>query len=201
VSFNVLNRRVHYWSSFAIAIPLIVVTATGLLLQTKKHWTWVQPQELRGTGTAPAIELNGILAALQAAGLATGWDDVDRLDVRPDRGVVKVLLRNRWEVQVDLGTGDVLQTAYRRSDLIESLHDGSFFGGDWTRLGLFAPAGVALLVLWVGGMWMWWVPYAAKRRVRRRRKHAERAHPTLPLAPERKPRAAGVSARTGTRRR
>ena len=69
------------------------------------------------------------------------WDDVNRLDVRPGRGVVKAWLMNGYEVQVDLGTGRVLQTAYRRSDLIESIHDGSFFAGDWTKLGLFLPVG------------------------------------------------------------
>lgn len=55
----------------------------------------------------------------------------------------------------------MLQTAYRRSDLIESLHDGSFFAGDWTRLGVFLPTGVAMLVLWLTGLWMWWVPFEA----------------------------------------
>ena len=67
-------------------------------------------------------------------------------------------------MQVDLGTGKVLQVAYRRSDLIESIHDGSFFGGDWTKLGLFLPTGVTLLLLWLGGAWMFWVPFWAKRK-------------------------------------
>jgi hypothetical protein len=65
---------------------------------------------------------------------------------------------------VDLGTGKVLQVAYRRSDLIESIHDGSFIAGDWTKLGLFLPAGVALLLMCAGGLWMFWVPFSAKRR-------------------------------------
>ena len=92
------------------------------------------------------------------------WDDVNRLDVRPGRGLVKVWLQNGYEVQIDLGTGRVLQVAYRRSDLIESIHDGSFFGGDWTKLGLFLPTGVTLLLLWLGGVWMFWVPFWAKRK-------------------------------------
>jgi hypothetical protein len=58
----------------------------------------------------------------------------------------------------------VLQTAYRRSDLIESIHDGSFLAGDWTKLGLFLPAGVTLLLLWLSGVWMVWVQYIGKRR-------------------------------------
>jgi hypothetical protein len=166
MSFNVLNRKVHYWASFVAALPLLVIIGSGLLLQTKKHWAWVQPVENRGTGTVPRIDLEDILASLKSvpgSNVAT-WDDVNRLDVRPGRGVVKAWLMNGYEIQVDLGTGRVLQTAYRRSDLIETIHDGSFFGGDWTKLGLFLPAGLTLLLLWLGGLWMWWVPFIAKRR-------------------------------------
>ena len=168
MKFNILNRKVHYWASFTVALPLLVMIGSGLLLQSKKHWVWVQPAEQRGTGSVPAIDLEGILSRVQQVnGLdVRGWDDVNRLDVRPGRGMVKVWLNSGWEVQVDLGTGRVLQTAYRRSDLIESIHDGSFFAGDWTKLGLFLPAGLVLFLMWLSGLWMWWVPYIAKRRRR-----------------------------------
>ena len=168
MSFNVLNRKIHYWAGFIAAVPLLVMIASGLLLQMKKHWTWVQPVEHRGTGTAPALDLEGILTSLKRApGMhVASWDDVNRLDVRPGRGVVKAWLNNGYEVQVDLGTGRVMQTAYRRSDLIEAIHDGSFFGGDWVKLGFVLPAGMTMLLLWLGGLWMWWVPYIAKRRRR-----------------------------------
>jgi uncharacterized iron-regulated membrane protein len=168
MKFNVLNRKVHYWAAFAVAIPLGVMILSGLLLQMKKQWNWVQPPEQRGTGSAPALSLNDILdrvRTVEAMGVKS-WDDVNRLDVRPGKGMVKVWLNNGYEVQVDLGTGAVLQTAYRRSDLIESIHDGSFFAGDWTKLGLFLPTGIAVFLLWVGGLWMWWVPWVAKRRRR-----------------------------------
>jgi hypothetical protein len=165
MSFNVLNRKVHYWISFGAALPMIVMIGSGLLLQAKKQWPWVQPVEQRGTGTTPVIDLKDVLSALRTVpdmNVQT-WDDVNRLDVRPGRGVVKAWLMNGYEVQVDLGTGTVLQTAYRRSDLIESIHDGSWFAGDWTKLGLFLPSGVVVLLLWLSGLWMWWVPFAAKR--------------------------------------
>ncbi len=166
MNFNVLNRKTHYWASFAIAVPMIVMIGSGLLLQMKKQWDWVQPPEQRGTGKAPVLDLEGILASVKTVPemQVSTWDDVNRLDVRPGRGMVKVWLNNGWEVQVDLGTGAVLQTAYRRSDLIESIHDGSFFAGDWTKLGLFLPTGAVVLFLWLSGLWMWWVPFAAKRR-------------------------------------
>lgn len=169
--FNVANRKVHYWASFLASVPLLVIIASGILLQMKKQWDFVQPTEHRGTGTVPAVGFGHIMAGLQTIPSlgVSGWDDVDRLDVRPDRGVVKVTLKNRWEVQIDLGTGQVLQTAYRRSDLIESIHDGSFFGGDWTKLGLFLPVGLTLLLLWMSGVWMVWVQLHGKRKRRKMR--------------------------------
>ena len=112
------------------------------------------------------------------------WEDVNRLDVRPGRGMVKVWLHSGWEVQVDLGTGEVLQTAYRRSDLIESIHDGSFFAGDLTKLGLFLPAGLVLLLLWLSGLWMFWVPFAAKRRVAAAKARAQVRGSVIPARPE-----------------
>jgi uncharacterized iron-regulated membrane protein len=164
VRFNVLNRKIHYWASAIAAVPLIVIIVTGLLLQAKKHSSWVQPPERRGTGTVPTLSLHDVLERLKQVPdmHVRTWDDVNRLDVRPGRGLVKAWLQNGYEVQLDLGTGAVLQTAYRRSDFIESIHDGSFFGGDWIKLGLFLPAGVTLLVLWLGGLWMFWVPFWAK---------------------------------------
>lgn len=180
--FNVLNRKIHYWASFIAAIPVLVILATGVLLQSKKHWAWVQPAEQRGVSSTPAVSLDQVLASVKAVPElgVTGWSDVNRMDLRPGRGVVKVWLNNGWEVQVDLANATVLQVAYRRSELIESIHDGSFFGGDWTKLGLFLPAGLTLLLLWLGGMWMWWVPFRAKRK-RAAARHA--AHHRLHDAP------------------
>jgi uncharacterized iron-regulated membrane protein len=166
--FNLANRKTHYWVAIACALPLAVITASGLLLQLKKHWTWVQPPERRGTGTVPALSLEDVLAAARTVSHldVRGWDDVNRIDLRPGRGVAKVWLKNGWEVQVCLGTGAVLQAAYRRSDLIESIHDGSFFGGDAVKLGLFLPAGVALALLWASGLWMFGVTWLGRRRLR-----------------------------------
>jgi hypothetical protein len=161
-------RRLHYWIAAAIALPVAVILASGLLLQLKKQWRWVQPEELIGSTATPEIGLAAILDAVRTVPEhgVVDWSDVRRIDLRPGRGVAKVWLENGWEVQVDLGTGAVLQSAYRRSDLIESIHDGSFFGGDWVKLGLFLPAGMALLVLWGTGLWLFWMPFAVRRRGR-----------------------------------
>ncbi len=110
-----------------------------------------------------AITMGAILEACQSvpeAGVVS-WGDISRVDIRPSRGMMKVLVKNNWEVQIDFQTGQVLQVAYRRSDLIESFHDGSWFG-DWAKMGLFLPAGLILLVLWVTGLVLFVQPYQRK---------------------------------------
>ena len=93
------------------------------------------------------------------------WGDISRLDVRPSRGLIKVTAKNNWEIQVDAGTGQVLQAAYRRSDLIEALHDGSGFH-EAAKLWVFLPAGATLLVLWLTGIYLFWLPIGVRRRKR-----------------------------------
>jgi uncharacterized iron-regulated membrane protein len=171
VKVNKWSRRVHRWTAVVSLLPLGLVIGTGLLLQVKKQSDWVQPPEIRGAGSTPTLDLDAILASamdVPEAGIA-GWADVDRIDVRPGRGHAKVVTRTSWEVQVDIVTGAVLHSAYRRSDLIESLHDGSFFG-EWAKLGVFLPSGVLLAAMWATGIWLWWMPHAARRH-RHRRPH------------------------------
>jgi hypothetical protein len=94
------------------------------------------------------------------------WDDIDRIDVRPSKGMMKVQAKNSYEVQLDSATGDVLQVAYRRSDLLESIHDGSFFH-DSAKLWLFLPVALILFGLWATGMYLFWLPIVVKARRKR----------------------------------
>ncbi len=151
-------------------LPLLLVICTGLLLQLKKQLAWVQPPEQRGTGTVPSIDMSAVLAAARSVVEASveSWDDIDRLDVRPSKGLIKVRAESGYEIQIDAQTGEVLQSAVRRSDFIESLHDGSFFG-QFAKLGVFLPAAILLLGLWATGMYLWLLPILAKRNGRKRR--------------------------------
>jgi hypothetical protein len=176
MKLSALGRKTHYWVAAVVALPILVVLCSGLLLQIKKQWPWVQPAELRGTGTAPSVDLDRVLASVRGvpALAVRGWSDVNRVDIRPGKGLAKVYLHTGWEAQVDLGTGRVLSTGYRRSDWIEAIHDGSFFAGDVSKLGIFLPSGLALLALWVTGLWMFWLPLWV--RIRRRK----RSRPSIP---------------------
>jgi len=169
-NLNRWSRKVHRWGAVGCCLPLLLMITTGLLLQVKKQSSWVQPPTQRGSGGEPAIAWSAILEAarrIPETEVET-WADIDRLDVRPGKGVVKVRCANRWEVQLDLVSSEVLSRSYRRSDLIESLHDGSFFH-EFVKLGVFLPTGVILLGLWVTGVWLWYLPIYVRRKKKRRR--------------------------------
>lgn len=157
------TRKLHRWGAILIALPFLLVIVTGILLQLKKEWSWVQPPTLRGQGRTPTISLDAILEAARSRPEigVNGWNDVDRLDIQPKRGIAKLQTFGRWEAQVDLATGEVLQTAYRRSDLIESLHDGSWFH-DRAKLWIFLPTAGVVLSLWFTGIYLFFLPHAVK---------------------------------------
>jgi hypothetical protein len=165
VKFNLLNRKIHYWASAAVAVPILIVIATGILLQTKKYVTWIQPAERRGAAHSPQLSLPEVLEIAKTVPEAEikTWDDINRLDVRPARGMLKVTAKNHWEIQIDTQTGAILQTAYRRSDIIESMHDGSFFS-EGVKMWIFLPAGVVLLLLWLTGIYLFVLPFWVKRK-------------------------------------
>lgn len=172
-SFNFWTRKLHRWGALLCCIPLLLVIVTGLLLQVKKQVPWVQPHTQNAGHSNLVISWDQILESASADPQAEieGWGDIDRLDVRPGKGVVKIRAINNWELQLDLQDATILSSTYRRSDLIESLHDGSFFG-DASKLVVFLANGIVLLGLWLTGLWLWWLPIKVKRQKKRKRQSA-----------------------------
>ena len=162
-----LTRKLHYWTSIVVAAPFLIILLSGIFLQVKKQVSWIQPATMTGRGDAPELAFSEILEVARTVPEAeiSGWDDVARLDVRPGKGIVKVRSKNSWEIQLDSQTGEVLQVEYRRSDTIESIHDGSFFH-ESAKPWLFLACAVGLLLLLVTGVYLFFLPHSSKRRAR-----------------------------------
>ena len=153
--FTQFNRVVHRWATVLVTIPLLIVIVTGLLLMLKKEFAWIQPPSQRGVSAELTLSFEQILEIARTvpeAGIQS-WEDIDRLDVRPDKGMLKVRAQNRWEIQLDAVTGEILHVAYRRSDLIESIHDGSFFH-DGVKMWIFLPAAIVLFIMLLTGLYL-----------------------------------------------
>lgn len=166
-TLNVWSRKLHRWGSIATALPFLIVICTGMLLLLKKEIAWIQPPTATPAvePAGPAITFEQALNAARGVPEAgvDGWDDVHRLDLRIRDGVLKVQTRSGWEVQVCAATGDVLHHAARRSDLIESIHDGTFFHARAKYL-IVLPTAVIVLSLWTTGLWLWLMPYLRRSR-------------------------------------
>lgn len=163
-------RLVHYWASLFLVMTTLVIAVTGILLALKKDFDALQPPVAQSS--APGLSDLGSNALLTDIATQPGhedvtWRDVDRIDIEPADGIAKVILLSRTEFQVDLHTGKVLQTGYRTSDLLESIHDFSFVGGFGKYL-FSVPTGIALLVMWLTGTYMFVLPFLVRRRKRRR---------------------------------
>lgn len=165
-------RLIHHWLSVVVGLPLLVMIGAGLVLMLKKEVNWIQPPTIFGSAPAefPNATFEALFSAAQGVEAANikDWGDLDRVDIKPDKGIVKFVARNRWEVQVDTATAEVLQTAYRRSDLFEAIHDGSFFSGS-VKYFIFFPSGILLFVLWATGIYLF-VDMQLKQHRKRKRK-------------------------------
>ncbi len=164
-------RVFHRWIGISLAVFLLISATTGILLSLKKDFDILQPPTQKGQSAnlkswKSLDELT--LIAIQEAQKANPDEEnnVDRLDVRPSKGVVKVLFKEgNLEVQLDGATGEVLSVAPRWSDWIESLHDGSIIS-DLFKLISMNMLGWGLIVMIVSGFWLWYGP----RRLRRKRR-------------------------------
>lgn len=136
---------------------------SGLILMLKKDVAWIQPATVRGSESVPQLGLQAIydIASGYPELALSSWADVNRLDIRPAKGVVKLRSNSHWELQLDLASGAPLHLAYRRSDIIESIHDGSFFH-DKAKYWVFLPASIVLLLMWVTGMLLYFRVRKAK---------------------------------------
>jgi|TARA_B100001093_G_scaffold245439_1_gene234994 hypothetical protein len=140
------------------------MVSSGILLQLKKQSNWIQPNVETVSSSKP-IMLQSYLDAVSTIEEAniSSWDDIERIDIRPGKGIAKIKSKNNWEIQIDIETSEVYAVNYRRSDIIESIHDGSFFS-EVVKYGWFLPSGILLLMLSLTGIYMFFIPILKRRR-------------------------------------
>lgn len=126
-------RKIHRFAGLYFLFFILIVTITGLLLAWKKNADnilsipthkgittdlsiWLPLHELKETGLNYYYEQFGTEKKVK----------IDRIDVRPDKGSLKIrFAESYYEIQLDGGTGEILHSGYRVSDIIENIHDGS----------------------------------------------------------------------------
>lgn len=167
-----LFRKIHRMTGALLFVFFFVVSVSGLFLGWKKHsGGLILAKSYAGTSTdmkswLPLDVLSQKAIAAARASISPDISPViDRIDVRPDKGMVKfVFAEGFWGVQIDAATGNLLHVERRRSDFIESIHDGSvadYLVGTTDgqiKLVYTTVMSLALLGFTITGFWLWLGP-------------------------------------------
>jgi uncharacterized iron-regulated membrane protein len=165
----------HLWLGVLVTVGLIAISITGILLNHKRG-LGLMP-EVEHEPTAPfteAISLERMAAAALAAAPPESRGDwkegdpvniglIDRMDVRPRNGFVKVRLRDKasMEMTVDIASGKVLHVGKRGDVFLEKLHSGEAFGG--IRFVILSDiAAIGLVLTLITGYWLWLAPKVSR---------------------------------------
>jgi uncharacterized iron-regulated membrane protein len=155
-------RKVHHYLGLFVALFLFISAITGILLSLKKDVGLIQPLTQKGvTNSLMDWKTMSELEKLSSVALSDhlGYlPELDRIDVRPDKGIAKFqYLPGFWEVQIDGSSGEVLMIEKRYSDLIEKIHDGSIIS-DVFKLIIMNLLGIGTVMMIATGLWLWYGP-------------------------------------------
>lgn len=181
-----LFRKIHRTIGVALFLFFSIIALTGLMLGWKKHTGGViLPKTESGVSDdlatwLPFDSLHTIAVRVMRDSLGAHLSpELERIDARPQKGVVKfVFVKHFHEVQLDGTTGAVLAINTRTSDFIENIHDGSILDfivetdDEQFKVVYISIMGCSLLGLTISGFWLWYGP----RRIRRRLGHLPSQH-------------------------
>ena len=180
-----LARKIHRMTGAILFVFFFILAITGLLLGWKKHSGGIiLPKSFQGTSTdlktwLPIDVLHQKALTIARESISPDLStELERIDIRPDKGMVKfVFAEGFWGVQLDGATGDLLHIERRRSDFIENVHDGSILdylvgtGSGEIKLVYTTIMGSALLMFTITGFWLWYGPKKYRGDSKRHRLH------------------------------
>lgn len=142
---------------------MILVSTTGLLLAWKKKADWLQPPTQMGASLdspSQISSLDKIASAVFAKGIPElkSLDDIDRFELHTGKGVFKITSKTGYhEVQVHAVTAEVLSVSKRNDQMVEDIHDLSFFNEGFRETVLPVVA-LCLITLGISGIIMFFTP-------------------------------------------
>jgi uncharacterized iron-regulated membrane protein len=160
-------RSLHKWIGISLAFFILISSITGVLLGWKKNVELLQPATHEGASTSlnEWISFDRVAKVAQQAldSVTKETIEIDRMDVRPDKGIIKVTFKKGyWEIQVDGATGKVLSVAKRHADWIEHIHDGSIIS-EFVKVVYTNIIGLGLSILALSGVFLWYGPKAVRK--------------------------------------
>jgi hypothetical protein len=153
---------------------MFLMGLTGFLLGWKKNTGLLPPSQAGISSDARqwiSLDSMQIIAENFAHDSLKKSPAIDRIDVRPGKGIAKIVFAEHYtEIQIDCSTGKILSLQKRYSDIIENIHDGSIVdfllktSADPAKLFYTTVVSIGLMLLSVSGFWLWWNPKRIRKR-------------------------------------
>lgn len=170
-------RNIHRTMGAFLFVFFFVISISGFLLGLKKHsGDFLLPETAQGSSTQledwlPLDQLHAIATeTLRDSVSPTLSTEIDRIDVRKEKGSVKFIFADHYYgIQLDGLTGNVLNIGKRRSDLVENIHDGSILDAYFNtpngeiKLIYTSLMSIALLLFTITGFWLWYGPKCMRK--------------------------------------
>jgi uncharacterized iron-regulated membrane protein len=168
------TRSLHRWIGFIACLFLATISVTGFFLAMKGRFGFMRPpvQEAAALGRPEDIlPVAEVLRIAFAAGHPelSEVGEVDRVDYRPGDNVFKVVSKDGYrEVQVDGTEGKIVSDAFRNDQLMEDIHDMSFFA-DAAHGYLLPVVAVCLCFLSITGIIIFLTPVIRRWKFKHRK--------------------------------
>jgi len=166
-----LLRVLHRWLGIPLVLFFFIIGITSILLAWKKKAELLPPTlktkvESSKDWISPSQMVEIAMAKMDSMNQS---NLVDRIDIRPDKGIAKVTFQTHFtEVQLDGFSGEVLSVETRHSDWIEKVHDGSivdyYFGGTETSKLIYSTlTAFGLILMSFSGFYLWYFPKVIRK--------------------------------------
>lgn len=170
------TRSLHRWIGLTASLFLALISVTGFFLAMKGRLAFMRPPV---QDAAKLERIQDILPVAHVLQIAFGAGhpelseigEVDRVDYRPGDNVFKVVSKEGYrEVQVDGTKGTIVSDAFRNDQLVEDIHDMSFFA-ELMHAYLLPTVAVILFLLSMSGIVIFLTPVVRRWKF----KHKKRA--------------------------
>jgi len=172
VIFTRLYRKLHRNVGIIFIGFFLLISISGFLLGLKDE-LGLKP-ETKSTNSINlsswiSIQSLDSIARTFASGELKIDPEIDRIDIRPDKGIAKILFKNNFqELQLDLESGEILSVEKRADNFIERLHDGSIIDFYFTENNISTITYVSIISLSLvfmiySGYLLWANPSKIKR--------------------------------------
>lgn len=168
------TRALHRWIGFFASLFLAVISVTGFFLAMKDRFAFMRPPVQEAAKLERAQDILPVAQVLQIAYDAghpelSEIKEVDRVDYRPKDNVFKVVSKDGYrEIQVDGTEGKIVSNAFRNDQLMEDIHDMSFFS-DLMHGYLLPVVAVCLCTLSISGIIIFLVPIVRRWKFKHRK--------------------------------